>query len=226
MSFICPKDKWLTQKEQLKNAQLVADYFLESGWSVNAICSLLGNMKHESSINPNIFEYGYSHSMKRGFGLVQWTPAQKIYDWACNEGLDPKDGYTQLARIDYELAKGIQFYMTKKCPITFTSFIKSDLPIEYLTEAFLRNYERPANPESSLPSRISFANLCRMKLYFQPPTPSPSPVIHVVKAGDNLTRIAKKYSTTINDIVKTNNIKNPDLIYKGQKLTITWGNPK
>lgn len=44
--------------------------------------------------------------------------------------------------------------------------------------------------------------------------------IYIVKSGDNLTNIAKHYGTTIDTIVKLNNIKNPNLIYVGQKLKI------
>lgn len=45
-------------------------------------------------------------------------------------------------------------------------------------------------------------------------------VIYTVKKGDTLWNIAKKYNTTVNDIVKLNKIENPDLIYPGQKLLI------
>lgn len=44
--------------------------------------------------------------------------------------------------------------------------------------------------------------------------------IYTVKKGDNLSNIAKKYDTTVNNLVKINNIKNPNLIYPGQKLKI------
>lgn len=47
-----------------------------------------------------------------------------------------------------------------------------------------------------------------------------NPVWHIVKKGDTLLAIAAKYETTVSKIVKDNNIKNPDLIYAGQKLKI------
>lgn len=43
---------------------------------------------------------------------------------------------------------------------------------------------------------------------------------YTVKKGDTLTAIAKKYKTTVNKLVKDNNIKNPDLIKVGQKLKV------
>ena len=44
--------------------------------------------------------------------------------------------------------------------------------------------------------------------------------IYVVKAGDTLWNIAKKYKTSIDKLVKTNDIQNPDVIDVGQKILI------
>lgn len=41
-----------------------------------------------------------------------------------------------------------------------------------------------------------------------------------VKKGDTLSAIAKKYKTTVNKLVKLNNIKNKNLIYPGQKIRV------
>lgn len=43
---------------------------------------------------------------------------------------------------------------------------------------------------------------------------------YIVKSGDTLSSIAKKYGTTYQKIAKDNNISNPNKIYPGQKLTI------
>jgi len=55
------------------------------------------------------------------------------------------------------------------------------------------------------------------------PTSSPTPAAeqtYVVKPGDNLTKIAKKYGVTWQGIAKLNKLKNPHLIYPNQKLVI------
>lgn len=52
------------------------------------------------------------------------------------------------------------------------------------------------------------------------PTKEVKEIIYVVKRGDTLTAIAKKYNTTIKKIAADNNIKNVNLIYVGQKLKI------
>lgn len=43
---------------------------------------------------------------------------------------------------------------------------------------------------------------------------------YTIKSGDTLSAIAKKYGTTVNQIVSWNNIKNPNLIYPNQKIRV------
>lgn len=50
--------------------------------------------------------------------------------------------------------------------------------------------------------------------------PVASVVIYVVQPGDSLWSIAKRYNTTIEDLLLLNDIENPDKIYPGQKLLI------
>ena len=45
-------------------------------------------------------------------------------------------------------------------------------------------------------------------------------IIYTVLKGDNLTKIAKLYNTSVNDLVRLNNIANKNLIYVGQKIII------
>lgn len=49
---------------------------------------------------------------------------------------------------------------------------------------------------------------------------STSETVYVVKAGDMLSTIAKKYNTTWQKLAEYNKISNPDLIYVGQKIKI------
>lgn len=51
-------------------------------------------------------------------------------------------------------------------------------------------------------------------------TSTSSKQYYTVKSGDNLTKIAKKYGTTVSQLVSWNNIKNANLIYTGQKLRV------
>lgn len=47
-----------------------------------------------------------------------------------------------------------------------------------------------------------------------------SATYYTVKKGDTLTRIAKRYNTTVNKIISLNNIKDPNKIYVKQKIRI------
>lgn len=58
------------------------------------------------------------------------------------------------------------------------------------------------------------------------PQPEPEPdtsnsIYYIVKKGDTLTRIALWYNTTVEELVRLNNIKDPNLIYIGQRLLIS-----
>ena len=45
-------------------------------------------------------------------------------------------------------------------------------------------------------------------------------IYYIVKKGDTLTGISKKYKTTVKELVELNGIKNPNLIYPNQRLKI------
>lgn len=51
-------------------------------------------------------------------------------------------------------------------------------------------------------------------------------IVYVVKANDNLGRIAREFHVSKDDLMTWNNIKNENKIYKGQKLTIKTKNPR
>ena len=50
--------------------------------------------------------------------------------------------------------------------------------------------------------------------------PSKQNLYYIVEPGDNLSKIAKRFYTTTKKLVEWNDIKNPDLIYVGQKLKV------
>lgn len=49
---------------------------------------------------------------------------------------------------------------------------------------------------------------------------NPSMIVYIVKEGDTIWDIAKKYKTTMQDIINVNNLDNGDMIIIGQKLFI------
>jgi LysM repeat protein len=52
------------------------------------------------------------------------------------------------------------------------------------------------------------------------PEPSPAPQVYVVKAGDTLSAIAARFDCMVDDLVRANQITNPNALQVGQKLTI------
>jgi len=46
-------------------------------------------------------------------------------------------------------------------------------------------------------------------------------IIYIVQRGNTLSQIANAYGVTVSHLVEMNNIKNPNLIYPGEKLRIT-----
>lgn len=135
-----------------------------------------------------MYEYGYDWSEDRGYGLVQWTPRSKYWDWAVGQGLSPRVGNSQLARIDYEVENNIQYIANghqkrygagNKFDFSFADFRANTHAhsVEELVEAFMWNYEGP-NYEAGLNSlgeRIRFAVRVRSECDFEGTSPGPGP---------------------------------------------------
>jgi len=145
-------NRYLTLPEMTDNANYILSYLIAKGWTKNAITGMLGNMQTESTINPGIWQslISYDHDPyilveSHGYGLVQWTPFNKYTIWARDNNLDYSHIDSQLMRIEYELQNGIQWISTSDYPMTFQEFKVSTQSPEYLAQAFLRNYERPAD---------------------------------------------------------------------------------
>lgn len=135
------ESKALTQTQMEKNAGYIFSYLTYEGWTPQAIAGVLGNMQHESSINPGRWE-GDSVGSGPGYSLVQWTPYTNYTNWCSDQGLsDPSEMDNALARIIYELENGLQYYKNNY-PYTFREFIKSTDSPYTLACAFAFDYER------------------------------------------------------------------------------------
>lgn len=129
---------------QKETATQIWNYLVGCGWSKTAVAALLGNMQSESGIIPDRWENDDVGNLSGGYGLVQWTPATNIIDWADFNGLDYKDVFTQCKRIEWEVDNNQQFICSS---MTFYQFkVSTDSP-ENLANIFLKYYERPANPD-------------------------------------------------------------------------------
>ena len=139
------RNGYLTESEMRANGIEVYQYFSSYGWSINAICAMLGNMQSESGVNPGIWEGLSPYS--GGYGLVQWTPYSKYKNWA-GAGWE-NNGPLECARVVFEFNNGLQW---KNDTLTWPQYVynQSDFPastesIDFLAWVWLQNYERPGN---------------------------------------------------------------------------------
>ena len=90
----------------------------------------------------------------------------------------------------------------------------------FATPFLLRGLTGGGGPAAS-PTPIASASSGASAAPSITPVPSPSPTVYTVKAGDTLSRIATKYGTTVDALVKANpQIKNPDKLALGDQLVI------
>ena len=75
----------------------------------------------------------------------------------------------------------------------------------------------PFRPKLILPAVILIVALCL------PPPAHAQQVVHIVRRGENLTRIAAYYGTSVQAIARANGLRNPDYIWAGQRLVIPHG---
>lgn len=163
----------MSLEEMQNNAIEVYNQLGSYGWSLNAICGVLGNMTHESYLNPAQTQIGYPiGTLKGGYGLVQWTPARKYKEWAINNGHDIADGYWQLFDLDTQ-AHGVEYIKKSAYPLTYSEFKVSEETPAYLTEVFLKNYERAG--VEALQSRVEWANYWYEYLSGEEPPVPPVP---------------------------------------------------
>lgn len=150
-SLVTSKNEPITNDEMHYNALYIYGYLKARGWSINAIAGMLGNMQHESSINPGRFEGGgyyggtWVSGDGPGLGLVQWTPYTNLTNWCASHDpvLNPYDIDSQLEKIINEKDTGKQYYKNHY-KYTFETFSTSTDDPYTLACAFAFDYERSA----------------------------------------------------------------------------------
>lgn len=150
----------LTEEQMETNAVYIYNSMSSTGWSLESICGMLGNMQVESTLNPGRWENDLPESEPtgHGYGLVQWTPYTNYTVWAVNNGYpDPSVMDGNIARINYELDNNLQWIPTFTYPMTFEEFKVSTNSPDVLAMIFLANYERPLDPNQPIRGEYAIA---------------------------------------------------------------------
>ena len=105
-----PKEKRLICKGCNEHENTALAYFQDLGIKDrNALATIMGNIRQESTFIPNICEGGSRTSWNncgRGYGLIQWTSADRYYglgDFARKTGGNPSSIHTQLGYLTTEV---------------------------------------------------------------------------------------------------------------------------
>ena len=105
-----PKEKRLICKGCNSNENATLAYFQGIGIKdKNALATIMGNIRQESTFFPNICEGGSRtsyHNCGRGYGLIQWTSTNRYYglgDFARRIGGSPSSLHTQLRYLTTEV---------------------------------------------------------------------------------------------------------------------------
>ena len=105
-----PKEKRLICKGCNEHENATLAFFQERGIKDrNALATIMGNIRQESTFVPNICEGGSRTSWSNcggGYGLIQWTSANRYYglgDFAKRYGGSPSSLHTQLRYLTNEV---------------------------------------------------------------------------------------------------------------------------
>lgn len=222
------------------NAKYIYDYLVGRGFTPQSVCGMLGNFQAESSIDPTVWEYGCPEwGPETGYGIAQWTPASKLYNWCVANGYDYTTLEGQCARLYYEMTNlnAGQYNPTYSYPMTAEEYIHSTESPYDLAMVFLANYENPADPNQ--PQRGDYAQQWYDELsgskvtsvggnhHNYNPTPSGDNKgnykTYVVQSGDTLSGIAERFGVSVDQLCEWNDISDPNLIYVGQVLKLYGG---
>lgn len=143
--MVVSANRYLNEKERHENAKYIWNKLRAFGWHDKSIAGLLGNTHVESGHNPGIWEGLNPNDANRGFGLVQYTPASMILNHASSVGKNPGNMDFQLELIDSDYFG--HWIPTANYDFSYSAYKSNSVNLseEALADAFLKNFERPAN---------------------------------------------------------------------------------
>ena len=216
------------------NDAIIWNFLKSKGLNDYAIAGLMGNLFAESGLSPinlqNTFEkkFGltdaeytakvddgtYTNFVRdsAGYGLAQWTY------WSRKQALKQ---YTDSRKASIgDLQMQLDFLWKELQGYTAViKVLKAAKSIKEASDAVLTGYEKPANQSDSVKAkRTNYGQGYFDKFATTKPSASTgegasgaSGTPYKVKSGDNLTKIAKAYNTTVDAIVAANKAKYPKI---------------
>ncbi len=145
------------------NLQKIFNFFVQNGYSKEQAAGIVGNTVAESSGSPERYQ-GDEQDHKTppgdlGWGIVQWTPANKIVDYAKSVNKPAYELSTQLEFLLKQL-KGTAASNSEKGA---GDKLKTAKTAEEAATIFQNEYERPASRTASLPTRVAAAKAALTK---------------------------------------------------------------
>lgn len=176
---------------------------------------------------PSIIKNGKMNGFGSSSVAPVPTPSKKSNEEIANEVLagqwgNGEDRKNKLTAAGYDY-NAIQAIVNQKIganptqPATQTYTVKSGDTLSSIANKYGTTYQELAringisNPNKIYPGQV---------LKIGGGSSIPSTEYYIVKSGDTLSAIAKKYGTTVNQLASWNNIANVNKIYVGQKLRV------
>ena len=214
------------------------NYLISQTGNEYGVAGLMGNLHAESALRSNNLQNSGNNRLgmsdeeytkavdngtytdfvedgKRGcgYGLAQWTywsRKENLLNFAKSKGASIGDENMQLEFLVMELKRDFKTVWNTLC---------SAHSVKEASDSVLCEYEKPADQSDTAKARRASYG---QKFYDEQATGyvEASYIDYEIQSGDNLSKIAEKYGTTVQAIVDANNIINPDIVYAGDPLKI------
>lgn len=230
------------------NAKIIWDYLMGKIGNEFGVAGLMGNLKAESNLRANNLQNSFEKSLglkddeytiavdndlytnfvydKAGYGLAQWTywsRKQNLLNFKKESGKSIGDLGMQLDFLYKELSTSYKGVLNG---------LINAKSVKEASDIVLLQFEKPKNQDDNTKNKRAslgqeiYDTYAGGKVEPIVPTPTPTPEMpktneYVVKKGDTLSKIARDFNTTVEEILKINpQIKNPNLINVGQVINI------
>jgi hypothetical protein len=155
---------WEPSDAQKATGKTIWQIWRKMGYNEYATAGMLGYITRESQLNPGITEYGGGG----GYGLVQWTPKEKLYEQAAKLGMsnseaETVEGQAKIIGEGDKTGQWIDYYSPivyvdgAVQPLTLDNFKKAT-SINFVLANFQAHFGRGAVASLHMPERTEYAN--------------------------------------------------------------------